>query len=268
MKTVLDSSTQMSTEPDQIHDPSRELSPHHAPSPSIQAMMSQMTERMQLVIDAAERAAEAIRYDAEEQAARHLAEAQRKADRLTAERIGMIAELTDDLLFHAGQVREHSEQMVKSLEDAIESVSGKLEVAMPPEPTHLEGGVGSGGPERPPAPLEESPVHPPMPPEVAPEPFEPLEVEPPPPEPPPYEAEIAAAPETQPEPEPAPLPAPPSDPSPVRTLRGTPISQEALLHATRLAVAGNEREEIATTLRDDFGIEDPDPVLDRVLGAE
>lgn len=267
----------MSTEPDQIHDPSHELSPQHAPSPSIQAMMSQMTERMQLVIDAAERAAEAIRYDAEEQAARHLAEAQRKADRLTAERIGMIAELTDDLLFHAGQVREHSEQMVKSLEDAIESVSGKLEVAMPAGPTHFEAAVGPGEPDPPSAALE-SPVHPPMPLDEAAEPPALHEAEPPTPplEPdaPPHETEapfleteIAAAHEMPP-PEPASLPAPPSDPSPARTLRGTPISQEALLHATRLAVAGNERQEIAATLRDEFGIEDPDPVLDRVLGAE
>ena len=86
-----------------------------------------MTEQLQTVIDAAERAAEAIRYDAEEQARRHLAEAQRKADRLTAERVGLISELTDDLVRHAANVRDHSEQMVRALEDAINSVTDKLE---------------------------------------------------------------------------------------------------------------------------------------------
>ncbi len=89
--------------------------------------MQQMTEQLQTVIDAAERAAEAIRYDAEEQARRHLAEAQRKADRLTAERVGLISELTDDLVRHAANVRDHSEQMVRALEDAITSVTDKLE---------------------------------------------------------------------------------------------------------------------------------------------
>ena len=75
----------------------------HVPSPNVQATMHQMTEQLQTVIDAAERAAEAIRYDAEEQARRHLAEAQRKADQMTAERVGLISELTDDLVRHAAR---------------------------------------------------------------------------------------------------------------------------------------------------------------------
>ena len=44
------------------------------------------------------------------------------------------------------------------------------------------------------------------------------------------------------------------------------IPQDALLEATRLAVAGTDRSTIAAILRADFGIEDPDPVVDRVLG--
>ncbi len=99
----------------------------HIPSPNVQATMTQMTTQLQTVIDAAERAAEAIRFDAEEQARHHLAEAQRKADRLTAERVGLISELTDDLMRHASTVRDHSEQMIRALEDAISSVTTKLE---------------------------------------------------------------------------------------------------------------------------------------------
>ena len=59
-----------------------------------------MAERLQTVLEAAERAAEAIRYDAEEQARRHLAGAQQRADGLTAERVRLISQLTDDLIEH------------------------------------------------------------------------------------------------------------------------------------------------------------------------
>ena len=54
-------------------------------STAAQSTIDQMTDQLQAVIGAAERAAEAIRRDAE-QARLHLSEAQRKADRLTAER--------------------------------------------------------------------------------------------------------------------------------------------------------------------------------------
>lgn len=183
-----------------------------APSPSVEATMNQMTERLQTVIEAAERAADAIRYDAEEQARRHLAEAQRKADRMTAERVRLISELTDDLIRHAGQVRDHSELMVRSLEDAISSVTGKLE----------QPGLES----------EESLPR-----------FE---------EPPPLPSEPIAA-----------------EPTPESQNSSTqqPVSQATLLYATRLAVAGNDRDTIARALRDDHGVADPDEVVDRVLGT-
>jgi len=87
----------------------------------------EMSSRIQTVIEAAERAADAIRYDAEEQADRHLAEAQQKADRLTAERVRLISNLTDDLIGHASVVREQSEKMVSSLEEAIRTVTERLE---------------------------------------------------------------------------------------------------------------------------------------------
>lgn len=169
-----------------------------APSPSVQATMHQMTEQLQTVIDAAERAADAIRYDAEEQARRHLAEAQRKADLMTAERVRLISELTDDLIRHAGQVRDQSEQMVRSLEDAIDSVAGRL--GEPPLPD----------PER-----------------------------------------VVA-----------------TSANVTRLSPGSAkVPEEALIHATRLAVAGDDRETIAQALRDRFGLADPDSIVERVLGA-
>lgn len=198
----------------------------HIPSANVQATMSQMTTQLQTVIDAAERAAEAIRFDAEEQARHHLAEAQRKADRLTAERVGLISDLTDDLIRHASTVRDHSEQMIRALEDAISSVTTKLEqpaltdsLAYPP--SEIPGQVELGGS----APTVAGSTQP--------------------------AAAFAPAPVSQ--PSPAPQPA-------------APVSEEALLHATRLAVAGNDHATIAAALRDGYGVADPDPLVARVLG--
>lgn len=102
-----------------------------APSDSVRATIDDMTSQMQAVVAAAERAADAIRLDAEEQAQRHIAEARRKADRLTADRVDLVSELTDDMIRHAAIVREHSEQLVQALEDAVGSFSDKLAVPAP-----------------------------------------------------------------------------------------------------------------------------------------
>lgn len=238
------------------------------PSPSVRATMNQMTERMQTVIDAAERAAEAIRFDAEEQARRHLVEAQRKADRMTAERVRLISELTDDLIRHAGQVREHSEQMVESLENAIATVSGKLEDPGLPDGSYLEEGdatLEATTPPPPPPPIP-APASVGSEPEFEPEPDPEFEAEDEPFEEEPVDGEAEAIQDESAEPEPEPEPEPVT-PHRESTLRGTPISQEALLHATRLAAAGDDRESIATALREQFGVANPDPVLDRVLGV-
>jgi vacuolar-type H+-ATPase subunit H len=103
----------------------KSVEPSQAPRPG--AASSEMSARVQTVIEAAERAADAIRYDAEEQARQHLAAAQKKADRMTAERVRLISHLTDDLIEQASVVREHSEEMVSSLQQAIDTVSKRLD---------------------------------------------------------------------------------------------------------------------------------------------
>ena len=200
-----------------------------APSPSVQATMGQMTDQLQTVIDAAERAAEAIRFDAEEQARHHLADAQRKADRLTAERVGLISDLTDDLIRHAGTVRDHSEQMIQALEDAISSVTTKLE-----QPAVTDSFADSEDPGQ--AAIDE--VKRALPPASAP-----------------------AAPASEPAPD-----ASAAAPAQARPAAAAPVSEEALLHATRLAVAGNDRATIAAALRDGYGVANPEPLVARVLG--
>ena len=219
----------------------------HIPSPNVQATMSQMTTQLQTVIDAAERAAEAIRFDAEEQARHHLAEAQRKADRLTAERVGLISDLTDDLIRHASTVRDHSEQMIRALEDAISSVTTKLEQpALTDSLAYTPGEIpGQTALDAAPGPLYTAHAQTPpaaVPPTAAPQPA----VAPP----------VAA-------PRPAVTPPAAVTPAPAAS---THVPEEALLHATRLAVAGNDRETITAALRDGYGVADPEPVVARVLG--
>lgn len=95
--------------------------------------VQQVGERVQRLIDAAERAADAIREDAERQANEYLAEAQRRADRLTTDRIQLIANLTDDLIVHAGAVRSHSERMVDSLEQTIKTITAGERIELDPD---------------------------------------------------------------------------------------------------------------------------------------
>jgi vacuolar-type H+-ATPase subunit H len=290
------------------------------PSPDVQATMQQMTEQLQTVIDAAERAAEAIRYDAEEQARRHLAEAQRKADRLTAERVGLISELTDDLIRHAANVRDHSERMVRALEDAIHSVTDKLEQPgmtdpfrdAPPQPglTRAQPRPDPGPPHLPAPPSPAMSPAPPIPSAPADDPAAPAipsspAVEPayaPPPQPEParpvsYTDLIgvppppppAFTPAPVPQSQPAPGPEAMNEPWPEVTERADPephaaeeatsgiedeemdasqpeVPLDAILHATRLAVNGTDPAVIATELTDRYGIEDPEPIVQRVLG--
>ena len=195
-------------DPDGVQLPSGEWTTvvSQGPSPAVQATMDQMTNQLQTVIDAAERAAQVIRHDAEEQARRHLAEAQAKADQMTAERVRLIAALTDDLVRHAGTVREKSEEMVGALEEAIAEVTRKLD-----EPVELLAA------------------------------------------PPPASAEQSG---------------PATGPGGWALHGGdsAAVPQDALLEATRLAVTGKDRAAIAAVLRTNYGIEDPDPVVDRVLG--
>ncbi len=197
--------------------------PAAAPSAGVQSTMHEMTEQLQTVIDAAERAAEAIRHDAEGQARQHLIEAQRKADQLTAERVHLISDLTDDLIRHAETVKSHSEQMVRALEDAITSVTTKLdqpgfrEPLSPPSTSYGDSATSYAAPAEPayeqpaPPPPPSEPAYPPAAGEPA---YPPPAYEPPAYEPPPYQPPPAAAPPHAPPPAPAGQPAPMPPPPP------------------------------------------------------
>jgi vacuolar-type H+-ATPase subunit H len=240
-----------------------------APPGSVRASIDDMTSQMQAVVEAAERAADAIRLDAEEQARRHIDEARRKADRLTAERAGLISDLTDDLLRQATNIRDHSERMATALEDAIASFDGILKgsasnhspapadsprvngqapppggvvQAAPPPPGHEEGSVRTytdiiGAPPPPlpataPAPTP-APEHHPLPDPTGP------------PQPTIEAAEAASA-----------YPAEPTSPD---------LPLDVVMYATRRAANGVDPDVIASELRLRYGVEDPAPIINRVM---
>jgi vacuolar-type H+-ATPase subunit H len=81
-------------------------------------LASQAAERIGIIIEAAERAAEAVIDDAEAQARRYLAEAQVEADQVVAERLASISSLTDSLAVEAEEIRSRSERLLVALEEA------------------------------------------------------------------------------------------------------------------------------------------------------
>ena len=100
------------------------------PSPGYDAEQAgghrEISAQVHSVIAAAERAAEAIREDAETQAQIHLGDAQDRAHQLLAQRLQLIGELTDDLLAHAAVVREQSATLLATLEQAIAVAEARL----------------------------------------------------------------------------------------------------------------------------------------------
>lgn len=293
-------------------------------------------ERIELVLDTAERAAAEIRADAEAQARLQLDEARRQAEAMTRERVTMISELTEALIEHATLVATQCDSLIRALESTMQRLGADSQAPRhappiePPTPTAarqpepapegvpapqpapeapLERDPRTGRPSVPaatPAATWPPPQPAPAPPAARPEPPSPAaQAEPPPaawPPPEPRrgyddqgfdERERPPAPQPPHSPDPAPAPGPPPmpEPPPVEPPAPTPLADvpaeppawnppspayedpvvaipaEAYLRATRLALDGRGREEIADELRGEFGINDPGPILDRVLGG-
>jgi hypothetical protein len=86
-------------------------------------------ERLEAIVEAAERAAESVIDDAEAQARKHLAQARAEADRLAAGRVSDLAELIDSLLGQASSLRQEAERLQTTLEEA----KARVETAEEPE---------------------------------------------------------------------------------------------------------------------------------------
>lgn len=239
--------------------------------------MATATARIQVIIEAAEKAAAGIIDDAEAQARRYLEESRTRADSIADQRAQEMSALTDSLIQQAETVKRQSDELIQALDQAKQQVHERFgeEPALPVEPApihHL----------KPVEPQADFPIEA-LPPQAADLPLEeaspqtgaePLPM-PPPVSVPPPSSEPAASVEEPVAPEepslvsgpPAHESAPPPPPAASRPA-GAPPSDGARLLATQMAVAGSSRAEIESRLQNEFGIWDAGPMLDAILGRE
>lgn len=102
------------------------------------ALRATTAERLEAIVEAAERAAEGVIDDAEAQARRYLAQARAEADCLAGDRVAGLSELIDSLLDQALSLRQEAEALQATLEEAkarVEAGAGSepAEQAQPPE---------------------------------------------------------------------------------------------------------------------------------------
>ena len=195
-------------------------------------LASSAARRIEAIIEGAEAAAERVIDEAEAKARAYLAEAEAEGDRLLAERLSALGELTDALVAQADAIRRQSELLTRSLEEAKQ---------------RLEGEARGGAPTPRPAP-------------AAAEEEEAQEVEDPQP-PTPHLTAVEGTDRRG-----APTVEMDDECGEAGPGHGTPAG--ARLLATQMAVSGSTREEIETRLRNGFEIEDTDAILDAILGPD
>lgn len=106
-----------------------------------QDLRATTAERLEAIVEAAERAAEGVIDDAEAQARRYLAQARAEADRLAEERATELADLVDSLLGQAIALRQEAERLQATLEEAKARVEGDERAPGPetePEPAEFQ----------------------------------------------------------------------------------------------------------------------------------
>ncbi|MEO8093123.1 MAG: hypothetical protein ABI726_10495 [bacterium] len=212
-----------------------------APGPGpggVREAVGRATTRIEEIIDAAESVAEEIRSDAEAEGSRLLAERRAEADRLGRE--------ADALRAETGRLqRERQEALsgtTQSLLAELTLVRGAMVSAIAAV-DHSIDAISSHAPRSSGAAassLRPDPIQPWSPPAADTEDV-PVEREPR------YDPALA---------EEMPPPSPPTDSN----------SDEAMLRATQMAVAGSSRDEITRTLEAEFGIDDPESILGQILG--
>jgi hypothetical protein len=231
-------------------------------SQRVQSIVSTAEAEASGLLRDAEREAELIRREAQAEADRIVDDARRRADELVAERMQLLADMSDgivertEVLFEridaAGHVRRQFDDLLRSLAEAAESVARDSGVrrAAPRSSAHVP--RPSTHAPRPPAPRPASaPVEaaPPAPPAPAP--------------PAPARREPAPAPRVR---RPEPLQ---SAPQPSRRVddHNDARFDGARLVALQMAVAGSTREEVHAELQRAFRLADPSSILDDVFGG-
>lgn len=86
------------------------------------ALRADTAERLEAIVEAAERAAESVIDDAETQARKYLAQARAEADRLADNKIEGLSELIDVLLSQALSLRQETERLQATLEVAKDRI--------------------------------------------------------------------------------------------------------------------------------------------------
>jgi hypothetical protein len=95
-------------------------------------------ERLEAIVEAAERAAESVIDDAEAQARRYLAQARAEADRAAEGRISELSDLVDTLLGQAVSLRREAERLQATLEAARPQIDPEQADETPERPLRLE----------------------------------------------------------------------------------------------------------------------------------
>jgi vacuolar-type H+-ATPase subunit H len=208
--------------------------------------------RLAEIVAAAEKAARQVIDEAEDEARSRLIDAREEADRIVADRLAGLAELTDEIAAQAEALRRQSEALQRALAEAKVELGGGAESL---------GGSAIMGRRRDDSDSEERrPTGPAL-------------------------SIVETSADEQPDPEPEPEPA--SDDRPVaeaapngdRNGNGSSpgfsgSSREgatpagARLLATQMAVSGSSRAEIEARLRNGFAIKDTGAILDAILGPE
>jgi cell division septum initiation protein DivIVA len=101
-------------------------------------LQTDTAERLEAIVEAAERAAEGVIDDAEAQARRYLAQARSDADRLAVDRTEELSDLIASLLGQAMTLREEAERLQATLENASARLAGHVAEAPAPIAQHPE----------------------------------------------------------------------------------------------------------------------------------
>jgi cell division septum initiation protein DivIVA len=102
------------------------------------ALRADTADRLEAIVEAAERAAEGVIDDAEKQARRYLAQARAEAGRQNAGQIEEVSELVDTLLGQAISLRREAERLQATLEAAQARLGGEEPPAEAPREEPVE----------------------------------------------------------------------------------------------------------------------------------
>ncbi|HEY8466689.1 MAG TPA: hypothetical protein VIL04_07790 [Solirubrobacterales bacterium] len=221
--------------------------------------------RFETVLAAVEKAASEILEEAEREAQRRIEEADGEVQRIVEERARELSGLSAELLERAERIRAQADVLLTMLDEEIAALS-RPRAASPQAPE----------PARPRAEAPDAPSTAGETPAPAPAPVQPAEAAAPADEPKPAEGDTLAGLRerlgalSQP-PQNVPLGSTGGEEGRPRFGRdrarngpAAPASEAAILLATQMAVAGATPAQIEARLRDDFGIEDPGPILERI----